>query len=135
MSEQTLAIIKPDAMAAGFSDAIIDHILKSKFTIVKKEQKTLSQQEAGDFYGEHKERPFFEELVKFMTSGPVIIMVLEKENAIAEWRNTMGATDPAEAAEGTIRKMFGASKGKNATHGSDSSQSAQREIDFFFGNK
>lgn len=132
MIEQTLAIIKPDAMAAGFSDAIIDHIMKSGFTIVKKEQKNLTKEEAGGFYAEHKERPFFGELVDFMTSGPVIVMVLKKENAIADWRETMGATDPAQAEPGTIRKMFGASKGKNATHGSDSAVSAAREIAFFF---
>lgn len=132
MVEKTLAIIKPDAMAAGFDDAIIEHIKKNGFTIIKQEVKSLSQQEAEGFYAEHKERPFFPELVTFMTSGPVTILVLEKEGAIKAWRDLMGATNPAEAAEGTIRKMFGASKGENATHGSDSVTSAAREIKYFF---
>lgn len=132
MVERTLAIIKPDAMAAGFNDAIIEHIKKNGFTIIKKEVKTLSQQEAEGFYAEHKERPFFPELVTFMTSGPVTVMVLEKEGAVKAWRDLMGTTDPAQAAEGTIRKMFGASKGENATHGSDAQTSATREIKYFF---
>lgn len=132
MTEKTLAIIKPDATAAGFTDAIIEHIKNNGFTIVAQKEMNLSQEQAQEFYAEHKERPFFGDLVAFMTSGPVTVMVLEKENAISAWRNLMGATDPAEAAEGTIRKLFGASKGENATHGSDSSASAQREITFFF---
>lgn len=132
MAEKTLAIIKPDAMAAGFNDAIIEHIKKNGFTVVEQKEANLSQDQAEGFYAEHKERPFFPELVTFMTSGPVTLMVLEKDGAIKAWRDLMGATDPAEAAEGTIRKMFGASKGENATHGSDSPESAAREIAFFF---
>ncbi len=132
MAEKTLAIIKPDAMAAGFNDAIIEHIKKNGFTVVEQKEANLSQEQAEGFYAEHKERPFFPELVTFMTSGPVTLMVLEKDGAIKAWRDLMGATDPAEAAEGTIRKMFGASKGENATHGSDSPESAAREVAFFF---
>lgn len=134
MIEQTLAIIKPDAMAAGSADAIITHITNHGFTILEKEEMNLSRQEAEGFYAEHKERPFFGELVDFMISGPVTVMILEKDGAIKAWRDLMGATDPAEAAEGTIRKLFGASKGNNATHGSDSSESADREIDYFFSS-
>lgn len=134
MTERTLAIIKPDAVKAGFSDAIIGHIEKNDFNIVEQKKVQLTTTEAQGFYAEHKERPFFEELVNFMTSGDVIIMVLERDNAIKGWRDLMGETDPAEAAEGTIRKLFGTSKGSNATHGSDSPESAQREIEYFFGN-
>lgn len=132
MTERTLAIIKPDAVGAGFIDAIIGHIEKNDFKIVEQKQVRLSKLEAQGFYEEHRERPFFEELVKFMTSGDVVIMVLERENAIKGWRDLMGATDPAEAAEGTVRKLFGSSKGNNATHGSDSPESAAREVKYFF---
>lgn len=135
MVERTLAIIKPDAVTAGFSDAIIGHIQKNGFTIAEQKQVRLSKAQAEGFYAEHSERPFFEELVKFMISGDVIIMVLERENAIKVWRDLMGATDPVEAAEGTIRKLFGSSKGNNATHGSDSATSAAREIEYFFPSK
>lgn len=132
MIEHTLAIIKPDAMAAGHAKDIISHIKKHGFTIVEQETMHLSKRDAQAFYAEHKDRGFFGELVEFMISGPVTVMVLEKENAIADWRKLMGATNPAEAEEGTIRKLFGASKGENATHGSDSAAAAEREIDFFF---
>lgn len=132
MAERTLAIIKPDAVAAGFSDAIIDHIKNNGFEVVTEKDVRLSLEEAEGFYAEHKERPFFPELVEFMTSGPVKIMVLEKDGAIKGWRDLMGATDPAEAEEGTIRKLFGTSKGENATHGSDSVASAAREVKYFF---
>ncbi|MFT6765698.1 MAG: nucleoside-diphosphate kinase [Alteromonas naphthalenivorans] len=134
--EKTLALIKPDAVKAGFSDAIIGHIEKNDFTILDQKQVRLSKTEVQGFYGaEHGERPYFEELVNFMTSGDVIIMVLERDNAITGWRDLMGATDPAEAAEGTIRKLFGTSKGNNATHGSDATESATREIEYFFPSK
>lgn len=134
MTERTLAIIKPDAVKAGFADAIIGHIEKNDFKIVEQKKVQLTKEEAQGFYAEHKERPFFEELVNFMTSGSVIIMVLERDNAIRGWRDLMGDTDPAEAAEGTIRKVFGTSKGSNATHGSDSPESAKREIEYFFSS-
>jgi nucleoside-diphosphate kinase len=132
--ERTLAMIKPDAMAAGYNTAIIEHITNNGFTVVRKEEKTLSKEEAEGFYAEHSERPFFADLVSFMISGPVTIMVLEKDGAIKAWRDLMGATDPADADEGTIRKLFGASKGENATHGSDSVESASREVSFFFSD-
>ena len=132
MVERTLAIIKPDAVTAGFADAIIGHIEKNNFKIVEQKRIRLSREDAEGFYAEHRERSFFDELVKFMSSGDAIIMVLERDNAIALWRDLMGATDPVEAAKGTIRKLFGSSKGNNATHGSDSAQSAAREIEYFF---
>lgn len=136
MTEKTLAIIKPDAVGAGFSDAIIGHIEKNDFKIIEQKQVRLSKEEVQGFYGdEHGERPYFDELVTFMMSGDVVIMVLERDNAIKMWRDLMGATDPAEAAEGTIRKLFGTSKGNNATHGSDSPESAAREIEYFFPTK
>lgn len=134
MIERTLAIIKPDAMKAGFSDAIIGHIEKNNFKIIAQKQAQLTKVEAQGFYAEHKDRSFFDELVHFMTSGNVIILVLERENAIKGWRDLMGATDPAEAADGTVRKLFGSSKGNNATHGSDSEESAKREIEYFFSS-
>jgi len=132
MTERTLAIIKPDAVKAGFADAIVGHIEKNNFVIVEQKKAQLTKAEAEGFYAEHKERPFFEELVNFMTSGSVIIMVLERDNAIKGWRDLMGETDPAEAADGTIRKLFGTSKGSNATHGSDSLDNAKQEVNFFF---
>lgn len=132
MTERTFAMIKPDAMRAGFDTAIIDHIKKNGFTVVTQEKKHLTRAEAEGFYAEHKERSFFPELVTFMTSGPVTLLVLEKENAIQAWRDLMGTTDPAQAADGTIRKLFGASKGENATHGSDSPAAAAREVTYFF---
>lgn len=134
MNERTLAIIKPDAMRAGTNNAIIKLIQDNGFTIVEKRETTLTKEEAEGFYAEHNGRSFFPELVNFMISGPVTLMVLEKKDAIKGWRDLMGATNPAEAAEGTVRKLYGASKGENATHGSDSPASAAREIAFFFPN-
>ena len=130
--EKTLAIIKPDAVSARHTGMIINLIELNKFEIkgMKKTQLTRAQAEA--FYAVHKERSFFGELVDYMISGPVVIMALEKENAILEWRDLMGATNPAKAAPGTIRKMFGTSIGSNATHGSDAPETAQAEVAFFF---
>lgn len=130
--ERTFAIIKPDAMLAGNAFAILQMITENGFKIVRIAEKQLTADQAEEFYAEHKGRPFLPELVNFMISAPVLVMVLEKENAIADWRTVMGATDPAQAAEGTVRKRFGTSKGTNATHGSDSAASAAREIAFFF---
>lgn len=130
--EHTLAIIKPDITGAGREFEILQAITQHGFKIVACEKKQLTAQEAEDFYAEHKGRPFLSELVDFMSSGSVIVLVLEKPEAIVGWRELMGATDPALAQEGTIRKRFGASKGSNATHGSDSQASAKREIAFFF---
>ena len=117
MMERTFAIIKPDAVKAGNSGKIIDRIEQEGFNIVGMKKLHMSREKAELFYAVHAERPFFSELVEFMTSGPVIVMALEKDGAIAAWRDLMGATNPAEAAEGTIRKLFATSIGENATHG------------------
>ena len=130
--ERTFAIIKPDAVAAGQSGQILAHIQKAGFRIAGMKMKRLSQLEAETFYGVHKERPFFGSLVKFMTEGPVIVLVLEAEGAIAKWRETMGATNPANAAEGTIRKIYATGIERNCVHGSDAPETAAIEIPFFF---
>ena len=132
MIERTFAIIKPDAVKAKDAGKIIDRIEKEGFNVLRLEKKLLSKAEAEGFYAVHKERPFFGELVEFMTSGPVIVMALEKENAIKAWRDLMGATEPAEAEENTLRKLFGSNKGENATHGSDAPATAEAEFKFFF---
>jgi nucleoside-diphosphate kinase len=125
-------MIKPDAMADGHAGAILDQIIKAGFRIVALKQTKLSAEKAGEFYAIHKERPFFGELVEFMSSGPIIAAILEKENAVAEFRTLIGATNPANAAEGTIRKRFARSVGENAVHGSDSDENAAIEGNFFF---
>jgi nucleoside-diphosphate kinase len=130
--ERTFAIIKPDAVAAGQSGEIIAIIQKAGFRIVGMKMKRLSQIDAEAFYAVHRERPFFPSLVRFMTEGPVIVMVLEAPEAIKKWRDTMGATNPANAAEGTIRKRFAASIERNCVHGSDAPATAAVEIPFFF---
>jgi nucleoside-diphosphate kinase len=130
--ERTFAIIKPDAVAAGQTGEILAHIEKAGFRIVGMKMKRLSQIEAENFYGVHRERPFFQSLVSFMTEGPVVVMVLEAPDAIKKWRETMGATNPANAAEGTIRKKFATSIERNCVHGSDAPETAAVEIPFFF---
>ena len=130
--ERTFAIIKPDAVAAGDSGAIINAIQSAGLRIVGMKMRRLSQSEAEAFYAVHRERPFFASLVKFMTEGPVIVMVLEAPDAIKKWRDTMGATNPANAAEGTIRKRFAQSIERNCVHGSDAPETAAVEIPFFF---
>jgi nucleoside-diphosphate kinase len=130
--ERTFAIIKPDAVAAGNTGEIIAIIQKAGFRIVGMKMKRLSRIEAENFYGVHRERPFFGSLVTFMTEGPVVVMALEAEGAIKKWRDTMGATNPANAAEGTIRKMFASSIERNCAHGSDAPETAAVEIPFFF---
>ena len=130
--EQTFAIIKPDAVAAGQTGDIIALIQKAGFRVVGMKMKRLSQLEAESFYGVHRERPFFGSLVKFMTEGPVVVMALEAADAIKKWRDTMGATNPANAAEGTIRKRFAQSIERNCVHGSDAPETAAVEIPFFF---
>lgn len=132
MVERTFAIIKPDAVAAKNAGKIIDMIEQNGFDVIRLEKRAFSKQDAEQFYAIHKERPFFGELVSFMTSGPVVIMVLEKENAVKAWRDLMGDTNPAKAAEGTIRKKFGTNIGENATHGSDSADNAKIEIKQFY---
>src|SRR3990167_9188236 len=130
--ERTFAIIKPDAVAAKNSGKIIDLIEANGFNVVKMQKANWSKADAEQFYAVHNERPFFGELVEFMTSGPVVMMVLEKNNAVSAWRDLMGATNPAQAADGTIRKLFGCSIGNNATHGSDAAETANLEIGQFF---
>jgi nucleoside-diphosphate kinase len=130
--ERTFAIIKPDAVAAGHTGAILQLIEKAGFRIAGMKQKRLSRIDAENFYGVHRERPFYGSLVTFMTEGPVVVLVLEAEGAIKKWRDTMGATNPANAAEGTIRKIFATSIERNATHGSDAPETAAVEIPFFF---
>jgi nucleoside-diphosphate kinase len=132
--ERTFAIIKPDAVATGKAGAILAKIEENGFKILGMKMTRLSQLQAEGFYEVHKARPFFESLVTFMTEGPVIVLALERDNAIAKWRELMGATNPANAAEGTIRKEFAESIERNAVHGSDAVETAAVEIPFFFAN-
>jgi nucleoside-diphosphate kinase len=132
MSNRTFTMIKPDAFSKGHSGAIIDKILKSGFRLVALKLTQLSKEKAGEFYAVHKARPFYGELVDFMSSGPIIAAILEKDNAVADFRKLIGATDPAKADEGTIRKLYAASVGENAVHGSDSDENAAIEGSFFF---
>jgi nucleoside-diphosphate kinase len=127
-------MIKPDAMKNGHAGAIIDRIIKEGFRIMALKLTRLSADKAGEFYAIHKERPFYGELVEFMSSGPIIAAILEKENAVASFRDLIGATNPSQAAEGTIRKLFATSVGENAVHGSDSDANAIIEGNFFFSN-
>lgn len=130
--ERTFAIIKPDAVAAGKAGAILAKIEENGFKIRGMKMTRLSQAQAEGFYAVHRERGFFNSLVTFMTEGPVVVLVLERDNAIAAWRELMGATNPANAAEGTIRKQFAESIERNASHGSDAPETAAVEIPFFF---
>jgi len=132
MTNRTFTMIKPDAFGKGHSGAIIDKIQKNGFSIVALKLTRLSKEKAGEFYSVHKERPFYGELVEFMSSGPIIAAILEKNNAVADFRKLIGATDPAKADEGTIRKLFAASVGENAVHGSDSDENDEIEGNFFF---
>jgi nucleoside-diphosphate kinase len=130
--DRTFAIIKPDAFAAGNAGKILARIYQEGFKVIGFKKLYLSKKEAEGFYHVHRERPFFDELTDFMSSGPCLVMVLEAEQAIKKWRDLMGATDPAEAAEGTLRKEFGTFVGENATHGSDAPETAAFEISYFF---
>ena len=130
--ERTFAIIKPDAVRAKNAGKIIDRIEQEGFTIVGMKKLQLTAKQAEDFYAVHKGKPFLPELVAFMTSGPVVVMVLEKHNAIQAWRDLMGPTNPANAGEVTLRKLYGTDIGCNATHGSDAPETAAQEIKFFF---
>ena len=132
--ERTLSIIKPDATTRNITGKINALIEDSGLKIVAQKMIRLSTKQAEEFYAEHNGKPFFENLVKFMTSAPVIVQILEGENAIVNYRKIMGATNPAVAEEGTIRKTFALSIDKNSVHGSDSPESAKREINFFFSN-
>ena len=128
----TLAIIKPDAVGSGKAGKILAHLEGAGFGVRALRLISLSERQAGAFYAVHRERPFYGELVEFMTSGPVIPMVLEADDAVPKLREAIGATDPAEAAEGTVRKLYAESKGRNAIHASDSDENARAEIAFFF---
>ena len=130
--ELTFAIIKPDAVKSGYAGRILQRIEQDGFTIRAMRMVNLSQREAEGFYAVHRERPFFGSLTKFMASGPAIVMALEAPDAIKKWRTLMGATDPAKADAGTLRKEFGASIENNATHGSDAPETAAYEIGYFF---
>lgn len=125
-------MIKPDAMKNGHAGAILDRFIKEGFRIVAMKMTKLSEEKAGEFYAIHKERPFFGELVEFMSSGVVVAAILEKDNAVADFRTLIGATDPAKAEAGTIRQLFATSVGENAVHGSDSDENAAIEGSFFF---
>lgn len=130
--QRTLTIIKPDAFGAGKAGLIVAHLEKAGFRIRAARVMHLTKAQAGEFYAVHRERGFYPELVEFMTSGPCMPMVLERDDAVATLRTVIGATDPAEAAEGTVRKLYAESKGRNAIHASDSDENAAREATFFF---
>ena len=130
--ERTLAIIKPDAMARGLAEKILARIRQEGFKIVAQKTAAFSKKQAEGFYAVHRGKPFFEPLTDFMGSGQVVVLVLEAENAIARWREVMGATDPAQAAPGTLRREFGSSVQNNCTHGSDAPDTAAFEIGYFF---
>jgi len=132
---RTFTMIKPDAVENGHIGAILAKINEGGFRIVAMKMTTLSRKDAESFYAVHKERPFFGELVEYMTSGPIVAAILEKDNAVADFRTLIGATNPAEAAEGTIRKMFATSISANAVHGSDSDENAQIEGNFYFSER
>lgn len=130
--KQTFAMIKPDAVETGKAGAILARVEASGFRVLAMRLVRLTRPEAEAFYAVHRERPFFGELVEFMISGPTVAMALAADNAVLAWREAIGATDPAEAAAGTIRRDFAESKGRNAVHGSDSDENAAREVAFFF---
>jgi nucleoside-diphosphate kinase len=132
MTNRTFTMIKPDAMKNGHAGAILDRFIKEGFRVVALKMTRLSVEKAGEFYGVHRERPFFGELVEFMSSGLIIAAILEKEQAVSAFRTLIGATDPAKAAAGTIRQVFATSLGENAVHGSDSDENAAIEGAFFF---
>lgn len=130
--EKTFAIIKPDAVAAGNAGRILAMIEANGFRIVAMRKETLSRAVAEGFYAVHKGKGFFDELIEFMTEGPVVLLALERDNAIEKWREVMGATNPEKAAEGTVRKLYGTNIGRNASHGSDAPETAAFELSWFF---
>ena len=133
--ERTLCIIKPDAVKNNNAGNIIARIEKEGFRILGMKQITISKAVAGEFYAVHKDRPFYGELVDFMSSGPIVPIALERTDAVSTWRTVIGATNPAEADEGTIRKLYATSIGETAVHGSDSAENGQIEVSFFFGGQ
>ena len=132
LKTRTLAIIKPDAVASGHTGKIISRITNEGFSILGSKQIKMNLSQAEGFYEIHQGKPFFEELTQFMSSGTCVVLALEKENAVREWRNVIGATNPDEADEGTIRKLYAKDLGQNAVHGSDSAENGQKEIAYFF---
>lgn len=132
MNDLTFAIIKPDAVRNNYTGKIYDRILKAGFTVVAAKLKRISKNEANEFYSIHSDKPFYNELTDFMSSGHSMVLALKKDDAVSEWRRTIGATNPDEAEEGTIRKDFASSLSENAVHGSDSNENAIKEINFFF---
>ena len=132
MSEQTLSIIKPDAVERNLENIIKDFIEKKNLKIIKSKKVKISKEEASEFYKVHQTKPFYNDLCTYLSSGPIYVMVLEGENAVKKNREIMGATDPLKAEEGTLRKLYGLSIDKNSVHGSDSQENAKIEIDFFF---
>ena len=134
MKNRTFAIIKPDAVKNRHTGKVYDRIIQSGFNIISARLLKLTMAQAKEFYDVHKERPFFGDLTDFMTSGPCMVLALEKENAVLEWRDTIGSTNPQDAAEGTIRRDFATNVQENAVHGSDSDENAQKEIAFFFSD-
>ena len=135
MSERTLAILKPDCIQRDLAGKVIDHLLNAGLKIIAMKMVKLTRDTAGEFYAVHKERQFYSDLLDFMTESRVIPMVLEKENAVSELRKTIGATDPAEAEEGTVRKLYADNKQNNIIHASDSEENAKIEAAFFFSKK
>ena len=133
--ERTLAILKPDCVSAKKTGKVLDRIEAGGFRILGMKMVRLTTETAGKFYEVHKERGFYKDLVSFMSSGPVVVLALEKENAVADFRKLIGATDPAEAAPGTIRRDFATSKQNNVVHGSDSPENGRLEVAFYFSNK
>ena len=132
MIEQTLSIIKPDAVERNLEDKIKSFFVKKNLKIIKSKKVQISKEEASEFYKIHQTKPFYNDLCNYLSSGPIIVMILEGEEAISKNRQIMGATDPSKAEEGTLRKMYGLSIDKNSVHGSDSNESAKAEIFFFF---
>ena len=132
MNNRTFAIIKPDAVKNNYTGKIYNHILEKDFKILGAKLIKMSKRQAEGFYEIHKDKPFYEELTKFMSSGQSMVLALEKDNAVSSWRKTIGATNPNDAEEGTIRKIYANSLGENAVHGSDSDENAIKEISFFF---
>ena len=132
--EKTLSIIKPDAVERNLIEEIKLFFKKNKFTIKQEKKIHITKEEAADFYKVHQAKPFYEDLCSYLSSGPILVMILEGENAVSQNRKLMGATDPAKAEENTLRKLYGISIDKNSVHGSDSKENAKKEIDFFFNN-
>ena len=133
-TEQTLSIIKPDAVERNLSEEIKNEFIKNNFKISKEKKVQLEKSDAEKFYLVHQSKPFYNDLCSYLSSGPIVVMILEKENAVLENRKLMGATDPSKAENGTLRKKYGLSIDKNSVHGSDSIENAKVEIDFFFNN-